>query len=38
VAADHANVLDPRNGTKWENAIGRLGIDTAMLSSESGQA
>ncbi|MGB8840539.1 MAG: YqgE/AlgH family protein [Aliidongia sp.] len=38
VAADDAIVFDPQNDTKWERAIGRLGIDAAMLSSEAGHA
>jgi putative transcriptional regulator len=38
VAADDAIVFDPQNDTKWERAIGRLGINAGMLSSEAGHA
>jgi len=38
VAADDAIVFDRQNDTKWQRAIGRLGIDAAMLSSEAGHA
>ena len=38
VPADEAIVFDLQNDTKWERAIGRLGIDAGMLSSEAGHA
>jgi putative transcriptional regulator len=38
VAADEAIVFDLHNDTKWERAIGRLGINAGMLSSEAGHA
>jgi putative transcriptional regulator len=38
VAADETIVFDLQNETKWERAIGRLGIDAGMLSSEAGHA
>jgi putative transcriptional regulator len=36
--ADEAIVFDPVHDTKWERAIGRLGIDARMLSTEAGHA
>ena len=38
VPADDAIVFDHQINTKWERAIGRLGIDAGMLSSEAGHA
>jgi putative transcriptional regulator len=38
VSADEQIVFDPEHGTKWERAIGRLGFDAGMLSSEAGHA
>jgi putative transcriptional regulator len=38
VAADEGIVFDLHNDTKWERAIGRLGIDAGMLSIEAGHA
>lgn len=38
VPADETIVFDRQNDTKWERAIGRLGIDASMLSSEAGHA
>jgi putative transcriptional regulator len=38
VPADESIVFDAANDTKWERAIGRLGIDASMLSSEAGHA
>jgi putative transcriptional regulator len=38
VSADETIVFDVENDTKWERAIGRLGIDAGMLSSEAGHA
>lgn len=36
--ADEAIVFGLENDTKWQRAIGRLGIDAGMLSSEAGHA
>ena len=36
--ADESIVFDQAHDTKWERAIGRLGIDARMLSSEAGHA
>jgi putative transcriptional regulator len=38
VQVDKGIVFDLQNDTKWERAIGRLGIDAGMLSSEAGHA
>jgi putative transcriptional regulator len=38
VPADETIVFDRHHDTKWERAIGRLGIDASMLSSEAGHA
>jgi putative transcriptional regulator len=38
VGADEGIVFDANNDTKWERAIGRLGFDASMLSSEAGHA
>jgi putative transcriptional regulator len=38
VPADDAIVFDQQINTKWERAIGRLGIDAGMLSGEAGHA
>jgi len=38
VSVDETIVFDVENDTKWERAIGRLGIDAGMLSSEAGHA
>ena len=36
--ADHDLIFDPELATKWERAIGRLGISPAMLSDTAGHA
>jgi putative transcriptional regulator len=36
--ADETLVFDIQNDTKWQRAIGQLGIDAGMLSSEAGHA
>jgi putative transcriptional regulator len=38
VSADEQIVFDPQHDTKWERAIGRLGFNAGMLSSEAGHA
>jgi putative transcriptional regulator len=36
--ADHDLIFDPELATKWERAIGRLGVSPAMLSDTAGHA
>jgi putative transcriptional regulator len=38
VAADETIVFDPDHDGKWQRALGKLGIDLSMLSSEAGRA
>lgn len=38
VAADDEIIFDPDHDAKWRRALGRLGIDLSMLSSDAGHA
>jgi putative transcriptional regulator len=38
VPADHDLVFGVDNGTKWERAIAKIGVDLSLLSSEAGHA
>ena len=38
VPADHELVFGLDNGTKWQRAIAKLGVDLSLLSSEAGHA
>jgi putative transcriptional regulator len=38
VAADDAIVFDPDHDGKWRRALGKLGIDLSMLSTDAGHA
>ncbi len=38
VAADEAIVFDPDHDRKWRQALGKLGVDLSMLSSDAGHA
>jgi putative transcriptional regulator len=38
VAADHRIIFDPDQDGKWRRALGTLGVDLTMLSSEAGHA
>ena len=38
VAADEGIVFDPDHDTKWQRALGKLGVSLSMLSSDAGHA
>ena len=38
VAADEGIVFDPDHDTKWQRALGKLGVNLSMLSSDAGHA
>lgn len=38
VPADEALIFDRNLGTKWERALAKLGVDSAMLSGDAGHA
>ncbi|MFL5265462.1 MAG: YqgE/AlgH family protein [Stellaceae bacterium] len=38
VAADDEIIFDPNHDHKWQRALGKLGIDLSMLSSDAGHA
>ena len=38
VAADDEIIFDPNHDGKWQRALGKLGIDLSMLSSDAGHA